>query len=399
MNIINRPLSLLRLSKSLKSMDLTKMLAKNLYTAEALGLNGFLATKEKTKLQFDGGKEEKFREKMNEFITSPTNNIVFTEDLKNMVHLAERNEGDITLVKEMLKKFNSQNKELRFGNYIFGPVILRMFHNLNDFESAQEVFTNESVGDLFDQLISYQLLLDMLYENKKYKEVREVFEMIRSRQLQGGRYPKHCVVLAFGACYKENTPESFAYMKQLWSELGKIGHQPMRKGVTFASALAIAQKEFHIGLELACSVRQQNYVTARNLKVLALAELGRLDDVLPILRGVLETDVAVEQQKQTFCKEVIERVAEVFKQSNNKELQQEFTRIEKHLKDNQYISDKTLDDILCTQVSQTPMDNQNRDRRTLAASFNGNKYQSDNRYNKRQPYQNRNLRPGLGDLY
>lgn len=192
-NLICRSTSVLR-AAPLESQGWSKLLANNLYTAEALGLNGFLQTREKIKMQFDQGKDEKFREKMQEF-NSQESNIIFTEDLKNMIHLANKAETDISLVTEMLKKFNSQNKELRFGNYIFGPVVLRMFHNLNGFEAARSLFAHEATGSLFDQLISYQLLLDMLYENKCYKEVRETFDIIRQRQLQGGKYPKHCVVL------------------------------------------------------------------------------------------------------------------------------------------------------------------------------------------------------------
>lgn len=43
----------------------------------------------------------------------------------------------------------------------------------------------------------------MLYEKKRYQDVREVFNIIKSRQIQGGMYPKHVVVLVFAACYKE----------------------------------------------------------------------------------------------------------------------------------------------------------------------------------------------------
>lgn len=45
--------------------------------------------------------------------------MIFTEDLKNMVHLVQ-NEEDLNLVEVMMKKFNAQNKELRFGNFVFG---------------------------------------------------------------------------------------------------------------------------------------------------------------------------------------------------------------------------------------------------------------------------------------
>lgn len=78
----------------------------------------------------------------------------------------------------------------------------------------------------------------------------------------------------------------------------------MRKTTTFAAALALAQNAPHIALEIVGTVRQQNYMTVRNLKVLALAQLGRADDALPILRSVMEVHDPA-QNKHTFSKDVV----------------------------------------------------------------------------------------------
>ncbi len=43
----------------------------------------------------------------------------------------------------------------------------------------------------------------MLYEQGRYQDVIDVFQVIRSRQIQGGMYPRHVVLLVFAACYKE----------------------------------------------------------------------------------------------------------------------------------------------------------------------------------------------------
>lgn len=156
----------------------------------------------------------------------------------------------------------------------------------------------------FDQLMSYQILLDLLFENKKYQEVLDTFDNIKARQIQGGRYPKHVVVLVFAACYKMNTPESFKYSSDLWKELNTVGHMPMRKGTTFAAALALAQNSPAAALEITSTVKQQNYITVRNIKAVALAELGRPDDAIPILKSVLEVDDP-QQNKHTFFKEIV----------------------------------------------------------------------------------------------
>lgn len=90
---------------------------RTLYTAEALGVDKFLYSQEKITSQFVNS-GDKFRAKMKDYASS-NEHMIFTEDLKNMAHLVQSAE-DFELIEKMMKKFNSQNKELRFGNYVFG---------------------------------------------------------------------------------------------------------------------------------------------------------------------------------------------------------------------------------------------------------------------------------------
>lgn len=78
----------------------------------------------------------------------------------------------------------------------------------------------------------------------------------------------------------------------------------MRKGVTFFAALALAQNAPHIALEVLSTCHQQNYSTIRNLKAIALADIGRSEDAVPILRSVLEGSND-SQYKNTFIKETV----------------------------------------------------------------------------------------------
>lgn len=54
----------------------------------------------------------------------------------------------------------------------------------------------------FDQLMTYQILLDILYENQRYQDMLDVVEKIKTRQVEGHRYPRNVIVLAMAACYK-----------------------------------------------------------------------------------------------------------------------------------------------------------------------------------------------------
>lgn len=325
------------------------LLTRNLYSAASIGLEGFLQSRERVKLQISNC--DGFKAKMQEFVKDENSkNLVFTEDLKNMLHIAGKE--DVELLMQMIERFCSQSKEVRFGNFIFGPVTLRFFHHFKDPDSALALFKNEKLDGFFDQLISYQLLLDLLYESKRYQDVLDTFEIIKSRQVQGARYPKHVLVLAFAACYKLNTAASLEYATKLYHDATTSGHVPMRRGITFFATLALNQNQPFTALEVVANVRQQSYLTIRTIKALALASLKRFDDVVPILRSVLEIDNPMAQ-KQTFPVDSVEQLKKSFEGNTNKDLQADFVKVVGFLATHGHISELTLDDILCAEIQQT----------------------------------------------
>ncbi|KOB64272.1 putative pentatricopeptide repeat domain 2, partial [Operophtera brumata] len=143
-----------------------------LYSQSALGIDNYLHARKKIKEQL-ANFSDKFRTKMTDFVADPKN-MIFTEDLKNMVHIAEP--SDVDLVTNMVKKFNSQNSEFRFGSFVFGPVVMRMFYFL---DAPKEAL----------QLVSFQILMDLLYSNEMYDEMYRVFEKVKEKQINMSKYP------------------------------------------------------------------------------------------------------------------------------------------------------------------------------------------------------------------
>nr|XP_021198169.2 pentatricopeptide repeat-containing protein 2, mitochondrial [Helicoverpa armigera] len=320
----------------------------NLYSPHALGIDGFLQTRKKAKEQFTNY-SEKFRSKMNEFVSSK-DTMIFTEDLKNMLHLAEPT--DLNLILNMIKKFNSQNSELRFGSYVFGPVVMRMFHFLDAPKEALECFYDPKNDGFFDQLVSYHILLDLLYSHEMYDEMYKVFERAQSKQINMTKFPKYCVVMVLAACYKQNTPKSLEYASKLWSDMASAGTVPVRRACTFFAALALKQGAPHIAME-SISSQRQHYVTIRNIKVMALADMGRVEDTLPILRSVLDIDSPTQRDKHTFFEETMDRVQKAAEKGANKDVLKQFEDIRKALKDRGLIDgSKTIDLLLNTEIEK-----------------------------------------------
>ncbi|XP_023026652.1 pentatricopeptide repeat-containing protein 2, mitochondrial [Leptinotarsa decemlineata] len=363
---------------------------RNLYSKETLGIDAFLQQCQTTQNQMEN-LSEKFKEKMSEYVENHTKHMVFTEDLKNMIHLSN-NDKDLELVVKMIKKFNQQNKELRFGSFIFGPVAMRLFHHFNAPDIALECFKSPDLSGFFDQLVSYQILLDLLYDNEKYQEIIECADIIKDRQLEGIKHPRNIVVLVMAACYKMNSKESLDYALRLWQELKEIGHYPLRRATTFCAGLALNQGNPGVALEVLTSAQNQNYTTVRNLKVACLAEVGRVENAIPILKGVLSEDNP-NPVKQTFNREVLEKVKNAVLKIDNPDLALEFNRIEQTFQKLGHISDTALDQQLCQEIIRPAGITNRQDR--FQPRYRRPKSEQRTYSNKRYTFHHR---PGLNEL-
>lgn len=73
-----------------------------MYSASYLGLDTFRQQQERIRNQLTNI-HDKFKVKMKENTEESSKNVIFTEDLKNMIHIAT--EEDIEVVIKMMKKY------------------------------------------------------------------------------------------------------------------------------------------------------------------------------------------------------------------------------------------------------------------------------------------------------
>lgn len=370
------------------------LFTRTLYSPSVLGLDGFQQAQQRTRLQIND--VDKFKARMEDFVKDESpNSLIFTEDLKNMVHLIE-SKDELEKLRLMIRKFCTQSREVRFGNFVFGPVVMRMFHNLKDPETAMSFFNDESISGFFDQLATFQILLDLLFETNRFQDIIDTYKTIAEKQVAGGRYPKHVIVLTFGACYRLNTPESLAFATKLWRDCNDVGHQPMRRAVSFFAALACSQNQGQVALEVLSNVRQQNYIHIKVIKSLALAQIGRFEDIIPMLRSTVEKDNPMVD-KQTMPKDFLDQLKKLFEKCTNKETLADFNRVVGFLEKNGHITDTTIDQMLTAEIRITA---QTADR--LAGPPGPfNKRLVDQRLRRREldePSTGRIRRPGLHEL-
>jgi pentatricopeptide repeat protein len=91
-----------------------------------------------------------------------------------------------------------------------------MFLPLLMFVYLFQVFKDPELEGFFAQLGTYQILMDLLFQNEKYEDMLDVFEIIKQRQHQEAKFPKNVVVLTFAACFKLVSTSSSVVIIILW---------------------------------------------------------------------------------------------------------------------------------------------------------------------------------------
>lgn len=64
-------------------------------------------------------------------------------------------------------------------------------------------FEDDNLTHLFDQLITYQILLDMLYDRKMYGDVLRIYDEVKGRILAQNRYVSNAInAIVFATYYR-----------------------------------------------------------------------------------------------------------------------------------------------------------------------------------------------------
>ncbi|XP_046817804.1 pentatricopeptide repeat-containing protein 2, mitochondrial-like [Vespa crabro] len=309
---------------------------RSIFTDKTIGMNNYEYIRSQMRQQFTNV-EASFRTKMQEIVNNEVS-VVFTEDLKAMSHLVTDNADDLDLFVKMIYKFNSQNKELRFGNYVFGPVIMRAFNYVNRPDLALSTFLDPNLTSFFNQSMSYTVLMTSLYNHKMYSEVRKVFDIYKKNSLNNERFPRLPTIATAAACYQENTPESYNYLLQSWKELSEYNFPPLRKLITFLAALALKQNSPEITLELMSLIRAR-HIHSRCLRILAYSKLNRYNDVAYILKNSLEGNYKTQER---YFSDVIQKLEEDL-ENNDDDIKPTLTKLISLLKVQEHIETETLE--------------------------------------------------------
>ncbi|XP_043801119.1 pentatricopeptide repeat-containing protein 2, mitochondrial-like [Apis laboriosa] len=307
-------LNILQTKNMFFKSNFVKVGIRCLYTDQDLGITTYENSRFVFRNQFMTI-ENTFRERMKE-ICEKDDGIIFTEDLKAMIHLAQPNEQDMSLLNDMLKKYSQKHEVSKIGSYVFGPVVMRMYYHLNQPQYALQAFENEILNNSFNYRSSFRILMCLLYKNNMFEDMKEIYNKVLSTK--GIEFIGTNSVLIFAACLKENTPEALEYALDQWKKQFDT-LKPSRRSYALISYLAIKNNASELALDILSTLQREKIMSVRSLKILAYMNLQRYLQIIPILKQAIENNV---QQKYLIFADVIYELEEKLKTQNIEESSQ-----------------------------------------------------------------------------
>lgn len=313
---------------------------RSLYTEQDLGIPSYENIRYIFRNQFVSI-EDTFRVKMKE-ICQENNGVIFTEDLKAMVHLAQGNKDDLQLVTDMLLKFSKPGNEGRYRSYIFGPVVARMLYYLNEPQTAISLFQNPALNDVFLYQTSIRIMFCLLLKHQMYQEIIDIFTNVLS--LKGDEFAYVNAVLLYAAYYKQNTPEAAVAALEHWKRHSKI-RLPSSRSTAMVAHLIIKHNNCENALELLSTSNKMNSIGIRSLKVLAYTRLGRYLQIIPLFTHATEQRDTIPH-RHGFYADVIYELEENLQTNNPREAAEITTLINKLKLQNRIETNRTLEEYL-----------------------------------------------------
>jgi len=284
-----------------------------------------------------------------------------------------------------------------------------------------ELFNDKSLEIFFSQRTSWLVLMDMLYEAKRYDDVLKVMDSVSlsvralqdknkdrkfssssdSQDSEDYMYPLDCVTLTAASCYHLNTSKSLQYMVDLLKQIKSVKCIVTMRTAVYCAMLALKQDKADMALEMLAAsdlpINRRAPLAYVNTKAMIYVKLGRLSDAVQLLRSVLERDEPdhVSRGDEIF-EDVLTSVKSAVQSTDDKELKRHIEVIERSLQKDGHIAKQTFDQYLSRTIlrNRRVQDGFKQRDRSLPSSMGGREQgQGQQRYQR----QGRPGRPGILD--
>ncbi|KFD51116.1 hypothetical protein M514_08016 [Trichuris suis] len=326
------------------------LLQRSIFTDNSIGLPEFNQFRNERRRQMQLSNDE-FWNKIRHYFLPNNNLLIYTEDFKNAISLAELDEH-FELLELMCRRYHEQSCRLSLFVYRFGPVIMRLFHSSKRCDMAKRMIMDENLRGFFDYLICFTVCMDLLFKEGRFADVIDVWNAYKeSESCKNIPYPRSLQILVTGSFYKLGTVESYDSALELLS--GCIGQEVplVRKALLFVVALCLKRNEADMAFELINLLKKpEESVSGRSLYCIILARLGRLAEALDVLEQLTVTSGPIFPIRDR--KVATEALSEIKATLPSGELENRFNMLISLLKQGSCILSCTVDELVCLPVRQ-----------------------------------------------
>lgn len=238
--------------------------------------------------------------------------VINTEDLKTLVHTA-KTDADIELLLKAINKYQIQEEEVLFR---FEAPFMRLLYALDKTDKALELFLKEEKTVLNQSAKACVLLMNKLYEEKRYDDIVKVFNKAEKTLFQNSMH-FHCLELYFDALLGKNDTASFQMVKDYLKKNTNIQYdRAYRKAFLFA----LNQNQFEYAYEITSRFTDTFTLLTNNFKIIALSRLNRVDQVLTLAdetRAIKGKEGA--ERNRFFYRETLNELKELANRTENPE--------------------------------------------------------------------------------
>ncbi|XP_031628867.1 pentatricopeptide repeat-containing protein 2, mitochondrial-like isoform X2 [Contarinia nasturtii] len=322
---------------------------RTLFTKDSLGIAAYIANRE-LEHEFTT-KPEEFKKDFLRKVEKGLPLNLLIDNLKRFIHVIGNEPQDIDLLWRALRMYKSKHDQMRRRSeleakklYTFGPIIMRVLHHFNLTEYAIKFFDDGHVTQLFDQLVTYQILLDLLYDNRQYGDVLRIYHEIEKRILDQNRYVSNEInAIIFATYFRLNTPMHNQLAYDMYKNLKDQGThiKQYRKSIGLVAAMQLRLENPDKSLEI-LSIYDDTDVNIRYVRILSHVHLHQFDDAFRLLEMTIASPKAILIPDQ-----LLQKIEGKMRKLHDDRIDRAYKSIFDELKRKNLIFYKRLDDVLC----------------------------------------------------
>ncbi|XP_030423642.1 pentatricopeptide repeat-containing protein 2, mitochondrial isoform X2 [Gopherus evgoodei] len=269
------------------------------------------------------------------------NGIILKDELKTLLHLCQTPD-DVEIAKNVIYRYHTENRNVAFGEFKFGPLFMRLCYELDLEVPAIELIKDQTLHGFFSDSTSFNILMDMLFKKGHYESALEVLGEMKKQHI---KFIKDTYLLAFAICYKLNSPESCKIGTKLLEEAQLKGDNVLRRAYCFAVAFALKQNDVVKARSFYSQIMNTESRLCSNLNILVLAKSGALEDLMQTLEAALDMGASQLVKRTEFSEQVLATVREELEE--NSVFRARLEDICAKLQASGQVTKLTLDDMLC----------------------------------------------------